>query len=130
MLTFFRILLVLALALVGLVLVAAYIFRDKRPAVYSAAEHGDTNAIAQYLASGSNVNGSFICYKNGHRYASLLHIAVLGDHPDAVDFLVKKGADPNQPDSSGDPPLHLAIGGSGDEALVRILIKAGADPNL
>jgi ankyrin repeat protein len=129
----FRVVVTVAVILVVLAMLIGTAFRDRRPPIYFAAETGDTNSIAGWLALGSNVNSFITCYKNGHRYASLLHVAVLGGHPDAVDFLLRRGANPNQFDSSSDPPLRFAIGrdrGTVSSQIVQMLIKAGANPNL
>lgn len=52
----FRTFLVIACLLVVVAMLIPAWFGDKRPRVYFAAERGDTNYIADYLASGSNVN--------------------------------------------------------------------------
>jgi ankyrin repeat protein len=130
---FFRIIITVAILLIVLAMVIGTVFRDRRPPIYFAAETGDTNSIARWLALGSNVNTSITSYKNGHSYASLLHVAVLGGRPYAVDFLLKQGANPNQFDSSGNPPLRSAIGrdhGAASSQIVQMLIKAGANPNM
>src|SRR5206468_78457 len=98
-----------------------------------AAEGGDTNALAQYLALDSNVNDPVVCYLYGHRYAPLLHVAARSEQPEAVAFLLKNGADPNLLDSSGDSPLLCVIGrgeGQAGVGILQMLLKAGADPNL
>ncbi len=109
------------------------VFRERRPRIYFAAQAGDTNSLAKYLARGSNVNAAVISDHYGYENAPLLHIAVAGGHPEAVEFLLKQGANPNQFDSHGDSPLCCAIGRGRDDIsiqTVRMLIKAGADSNL
>lgn len=45
----------------------------------------------------------------------------------AIQLLLEKGLDPNQPDAGGNTPLHLAIN-CGNVTAVRLLLNAGADP--
>lgn len=132
-----RIYLALACLVMLAVLLFAIIFRDRRSTIYFATLKGDTNYIGYYLASGHDVNHQVICYRFGHRYASLLNVAVGNTQLETVDFLLKKGANPNQPDGQGDTPLMVAIaaGHPRDTEQVRnkvstMLLKAGADPNL
>ncbi|MGZ4971386.1 MAG: ankyrin repeat domain-containing protein [Limisphaerales bacterium] len=120
----------LACLFVAAIVLFAVIHRDRRPRIYFAAESGDTNALAQYLALGSNVNTPVVCYIYGARTAPLLQIASGSGQPGAVDFLLKHGANPNLRDSMGDTPL-LSVVGWKDEAhldALRILLKAGTDP--
>jgi uncharacterized protein len=133
-----RILLVLGCLFVGAVIFLAIIFRDRRPHIYFAAERGDTNALALYLSSGSNVNASINCYpfSEVYEHAPLLDVAVESGQIVTVDFLLKRGANPNEPDSRGKTPLMWALGrvnnDVGDEMGMRIfklLLSAGADPN-
>jgi ankyrin repeat protein len=129
----FRTLVVVACLLALVAMAIPALFGDKRPRIYLAAERGDTNYIADYLASGSNVNAMIVSYKNGGRFAPALDAAIAGGQPDAVDFLLRKGAEPNKPDDCGDTPLIRAIGrGQSDTNLriIKLLLNAGADPNL
>jgi len=135
--TWLRILLVLVSLATAVMLLAAIAFRDKRPKVFFAAERGDTNFIARYLASSNDVNRSVIYYPAGRRYAPLLDVAVTSGQLDTVGFLLNKGANPNQPDSTGETPLMWAIGRIRNEVaaetrieILKMLLKAGADPNL
>jgi ankyrin repeat protein len=127
--TLFQILLLL---LATAVILFVVVHKDRRPRAYFAAEEGDTNAIAQYLASGNNVNDPVVCYIYGHRRAPLLNIAAGNGQLDIVSFLLKKGANPNQQGWRGDTPLICVIGGSetGRVQIVEVLLKAGANPDL
>jgi ankyrin repeat protein len=115
-----------AVALVLLAMVIGSMFRDRRPPLYFAAERGDTNYIAECLARGSNVNGAITSYKNGYRWAPLLHIAVSGGHPDTVAFLLTQGADANATNYSGETPLHKI---AGNIEIAKLLLNAGGNPN-
>ncbi len=52
-----------------------------------------------------------------------------------VQRFIDEGVDINLPDDSGNPPLHLSVGGSGDEKgvdnfeIAKLLIEKGADIN-
>jgi hypothetical protein len=63
-----------------------------------------------------------------------LHIAVLINSPDLVQFLLAKGANPNSLNSLNFTPLYIALGGSSGEAkysnIAMLLLQAGANPNL
>lgn len=58
-----------------------------------------------------------------------LHQAILRRKPEIVALLLKAGASPLAPDSSGRSPLHLAVE-RGDAEIVRLLLTAGADPTV
>src|SRR5690348_9407162 len=98
--TLLRSFVILGLLLVGAIVLFAIVHRDRRPRIYFAAETGDTNALAQYFALGSNVNDAVVCYVYGHRTAPLLHIAVWSGQSNAVDLILRIGADPNLRDYS------------------------------
>jgi ankyrin repeat protein len=62
-----------------------------------------------------------------------LHIAGSSGQSSAVDFLLKRGANPDLHDYSGDTALLSVIGRGEDERalqVLRTLLKAGANPNL
>jgi ankyrin repeat protein len=129
----FRFILFLIGVLVVFITTFGITHRDRRPPLYFAAENGDTNALAKYLAQGTNINAPVISYIYGVRTATLLHIAARKSQPNAVDFLLKNGADPNLTDYSGNTPL-LAVINHGENAdalrVVNALLKGRADPNL
>jgi len=129
----FRIFVLLGCLCVAAIILFAVVHRDRRPRIYFAVESGDTNSIAQYLALGSNVNDAVVCYVYGHRFAPLLGIAARSGQPNAVDFLLRNGANPNLPDSSGDAPLICAIRRGQNEVDLRtmqLLLRAGANPDV
>ncbi|KAL6043060.1 GA-binding subunit beta-2 [Balamuthia mandrillaris] len=63
------------------------------------------------------------------RESGLLALACAFNHADVAKLLLAKGANPNEPNEKGLYPLHLAAK-RGNPALVRSLLKHGADPNL
>jgi ankyrin repeat protein len=136
---FIRILLVLGCLFCSVVVFLGFIYRDRRPRIYFAAERGDTNSIALYLATKSNIDANINCYPFGGTVDQepLLDIAVRNGRFACVEFLLKKGANPNQFDVRGDTPLMFVIGRTRIEVppetrlqMLDLLISAGADPNL
>lgn len=133
-----RILVVLGCLFLAAMILFAVVYRDRRARIYVAAGQGDTNAIARYLAAGSNVNATLNCYPFSQHYmhAPLLDAALENGQIETVHFLLQNGADPNVPDSRGYTPLMWAIGRTrndvGQEArmqMFKMLLSAGADPN-
>jgi ankyrin repeat protein len=121
----FAIFVACAIVMVLLATVIGSVFRDRRPPLYFAAERGDTNYIAQCLARGANVNGAITSYKNGYRWAPLLHIAVSGGHPDTVALLLTRGADVNMTNYIGETPLHTV---GRNIKIAQMLLRAGGNP--
>jgi len=130
------------IALLGCLFVAAFamflfIHRDRRPPIFHAVADGDTNAIAQYLRLGSNVNSPILSYPyGGNRDAPLLDIAVANGQLETIVFRLKSGANPNQPDYSGEAPSQWALGRLENDVpvekrakILKTLIDSGADPN-
>src|SRR5262245_47993809 len=102
-----RISLVFACLFLAAMILFVVVYRDRRARIYVAAGQGDTNAIARYLAKGSNVNATLNCYPFSEHFmhAPLLDAALENGQIETVGFLLKKGADPNLPDSRGNTPL-------------------------
>lgn len=67
-----------------------------------------------------------------HRFngRTLLHHSSGAGSPEMVKTLLDQGADPNELDSSGHPPLYRACGRTGNPEVIQLLVKGGADPNL
>lgn len=102
--------------------------RDERgvPLIRWCAYYGDVSAVRYLVAAGET-------------------LAALGDNLDLngaafhghwrlVQFLIERGADPNQPlAGTGETPLHAALSRTGRPAqdlVVELLLAAGADPNV
>mmetsp|Transcript_25809 Transcript_25809/g.39265 ORF Transcript_25809/g.39265 Transcript_25809/m.39265 type:complete len:237 (+) Transcript_25809:65-775(+) len=58
-----------------------------------------------------------------------IHAAVMGEHDEVVEYLLKQRAEVNAPGPKGMTPLHYACRDNSD-ALVRILMKGGANAGL
>ncbi len=85
-------------------------------------EHDHTFA-ARLILRGANIDA--VDTRSGN---SALHSAILESKEAAAVFLVHKGALPNNKNSKGEAPIHLAAM-NGLETLVGVLLECGADPN-
>jgi ankyrin repeat protein len=133
----------IAVLLGSLILVVFILFlislRDRRPRIYFAAEAGDTNLIAHYLALGTNVNTPVFCSSptEKHESAPIVEIAAVNGRLNTIKFLLANGANPNQLDSDGNTPLLCALGSTRNDVapetraqILKMLLDNGADPNL
>lgn len=83
-----------------------------------------TTAFAALLVGrGGNVNT-----QDKTLFWSPLHLAASAGNNEAVEFLLKNGADLNLIDKYGFTPLHRAAF-AGDDRSVELLLKNGGDPN-
>jgi ankyrin repeat protein len=86
------------------------------------AYYGDVSAIRFLLANG----------ESDASLAGELNAAAFHGHWQLCQFLIEKGANPNQPlDDTGETPLHATLCKSspGHDRVIRVLIANGADPN-
>jgi uncharacterized protein len=60
---------------------------------------------------------------------TVLHTVCSWGEADAVDVLIKAGADVNAVGDAGSVPLFNAVIG-GNELVIKMLLSAGADPNI
>jgi ankyrin repeat protein len=111
--------------------------REQRPRIYFATANGDTNAIAEYLHSGGNVNTPIVCHPFGGEIAPLLDIAIEHGQIKTVRFLLSNGADPSELDDNGNSPAFWSVGvsenGISVQARVEILktlLEAGANTEI
>lgn len=88
-----------------------------------AAAAGDLEAIRRHLDGGADVNAA-----SGDFRLTPLHRAALGDHAEAADLLLARGADADAAAIDGGTPLHAAAF-VGHEAVVATLLERGADVN-
>jgi ankyrin repeat protein len=84
---------------------------------------GDPAKVALLLAAGADPNA-----KSNLGRTPLLIAASTAGNAASLRLLLDKGADPKLVDSSGDGPMGNAAS-SGDPAMIRILIAAGANVN-
>ena len=89
--------------------------------VFNLARAGDTAALTAYLDAGVPVN---LTNDSGD---SLLMLAAYHGHPDTVEVLLARGADPGRANDRGQTPLAGAVFKKEPE-IVRALLDAGADP--
>ncbi len=98
-----------------------HIFED-RQIIHMAAAVGEVDFIAMAIRSGAAVDTRA---KNG---VTPLMIAIFSGHADAVDFLLRSGANPNATaGESKETPLHLAARRPGqDNRVAKLLVTHGA----
>jgi ankyrin repeat protein len=89
-----------------------------------AGSRGQIRAIKVLMCYGVSIN------QPGSGDTTALHEAVEHDHPDAVRFLLKNGANVNARTESGCTPLYMASIGKGNIEIGRILLEHGADPTI
>jgi len=94
---------------------------DKHKAWFCAAKSGDEDALKRALESGFEVN-TVDGLKN-----TALHYAASQAHLNAMSLLIENGADLNAANDRLSTPLHLT---EKNIDAIRILLEAGADPNL
>ncbi len=96
---------------------------DPRESIWAAARAGDVDAIKAHLDAGADVNE-----RDPKLNMPPLMLAAISDHPEAVDVLVRSGADIEAQDDKGSTALLIAafFGRAGS---VERLVAAGADVN-
>jgi peptidoglycan/LPS O-acetylase OafA/YrhL len=95
----------------------------KRDDLWAAAEVGDLKAIERHLDAGAAVNGL-----DPRRQWTPLLSAALADRGEAVELLIRRGADPSPAAVDGGTPLHGAAF-LGNEKAVAALLAHGAKVN-
>jgi len=98
--------------------------------LWTAAFQGNLEAIKRHIAAGAEINAPFIAPGIPASGATPLHLAVLADQREVVQYLVEQGADlkAKAKDTHGGTPLHWAAA-LGRVEMARLLIEAGADVN-
>ncbi len=98
---------------------------DGTPPLHWAAADGTIETIRILLDAGANVNVP------DPRESGMIPLerAVVNNHQDVVELLLSRGANPNGSPRLT-PPLHFAIGHLRDADMARILLEAGANPNV
>ncbi|OKL37646.1 M48 family metallopeptidase [Domibacillus mangrovi] len=87
-----------------------------------AASIGDTEKVAQLLASGAAID------EQDSEGSTALHYSIYNLNDEMAEQLLKEGADPNSEDSTGYTPLFLAYD-YGDTKMAKLLVTYGADPD-
>jgi hypothetical protein len=96
---------------------------EKKSDIWAAANTGDLGAIERHLADGAAIDGV-----DGGIGAPPLLWAALADRAEAVELLIRRGADVNAAASDGGTPLHAAAF-LGHEKTVAALVQNGANIN-
>ena len=94
------------------------------PLLNIAARNGNRETLQFLLSMEADVN-----LQAHDRDTSALIDSVMGRHIDLVKDLVAAGANLNIKSKDGQTALIVAVG-AGDEAIIEVLLKAGADPDL
>jgi uncharacterized protein len=100
--------------------------KDKKgvPLISIAARNGKINTLKLLLKSGAQVN--LIAEDRG---STAIFDSALGRNKDIVKILIDAGADVNIQSKDGQTALVVVVG-SGDEEIVEMLFKAGANPDI
>ena len=94
---------------------------EQQEAWFEAAKNGDSEALKQTLESGFDVNSV------DEKKNTALHHAASKAHLDAMRLLIEHGAGLDLTNDRLSTPLHLT---EKNMDAIRILLEAGADPNL
>jgi len=94
---------------------------NQNEAWFEAAKSGDVEALKQALDSGFDVNTT------DEKKNTALHLATSKAHLDAMRLLIEHGAGLDLANDRLSTPLHLT---EKNMDAIRILLEAGADPNL
>ncbi|HPF16804.1 MAG TPA: ankyrin repeat domain-containing protein [Thermotogota bacterium] len=102
-------------------------YRGETP-LNSACSYSNANdknlEVVQYLVEkGASMEKISFCFQ------SPLTNCMNSKAPLTAQYLLEMGADPNIPNDNGQTPLYLAIDKGLGNALIKELLKAGADPN-
>jgi hypothetical protein len=102
--------------LLVMVLCIAVTSCDSRPRadrlLCAALQTGDTNYLQQYLSLGGEIDRPVRLAGSRIESAPLIDVTIEHGQTGALDFLLRRGANPNRRDSGGDTPLIWAIGRS------------------
>ncbi len=91
--------------------------------IWAAARAGDLGAIERYMANGAAVDG-----RDPERGATPLQWAAASGRAEAIEWLIRRGADVNAAVESGGTALHAAAF-LGYEEAVEVLLRNGAKVN-
>lgn len=91
--------------------------------IWRAAANGDLDAVTRLTLAGTPVD-----QPDGQFFTLPLAWAATGDHAEVVDFLLERGADPNQRMGDDNTPLHTACFFGASES-AALMLKAGGAVN-
>jgi Acyltransferase family/Ankyrin repeats (3 copies) len=97
---------------------------EKKSDIWTAADAGDLEAIERHLTNGATIDGL-----SGQLGLTPLHCAALAGRSEAVELLIRRGADVNVVAGDGSTPLHGAAF-LGHEKTVATLVQHGAKVNV
>ncbi|MEM6326228.1 MAG: ankyrin repeat domain-containing protein [Bacteroidota bacterium] len=100
------------------------------PPFHQAALDGDAEAIEQHLAEGADLDAFAQIAPPPDAVVTPLHCAAAAGHAAIVRRLIEAGADVEARSSFFGSPLTLASTGDATPEVIRILLSAGADPNV
>ncbi len=90
-----------------------------------AVSFGEVDVMKTLIAAGADIR------EHDPDGLSLLHSAVLANHPEAAQVLIAAGVPLNDTDKHGYTPLlYASTVDFGDDRMVKLLLKAGADPKM
>jgi len=92
--------------------------------LHKAIKNGDFDGVKSLIAAGADPNS------HGERGDTAVHLAAFASNPEYLAWVLTHGGQPDIPNSvTGAPPLVNAILSDHHEQKVKLLLKAGADPN-
>lgn len=125
-----HVLAVLAVLVLMLASVAIYLFWPTSGTLAGQAVRNDIPGLKRSLLLGADINGhSMWGWRGDNQGTTPLTAAVSSADADTVGFLLSRGADPNQRNGFGSPPICKAAI-RGELEICRVLVESGADPAL
>ena len=95
-----------------------------QPAIHIAVSANDSTAVQYFISR--ETDPTALVNSTNRDLRTPLHLACLNGSPDIASLLLRNNAVSNAQDHAGDTPLNLVE----SDALTRILIDAGANPNI
>ena len=95
--------------------------------IWRASAEGHLDVVKQHLAAGANIDTPFVVPGIPGSGGSPLHLAAVFNQPEVAAYLIKEGANLENPakDESGGTPLHWAAF-AGNVEVIKMLLEAGA----
>ncbi len=98
--------------------------------IWKASAEGHLDVVKQHLAAGANIDTPFVLLGIPGSGGSPLHLAAIGNQSEVAAYLIKEGANLENPaqDEHGGTPLHWAAF-AGNVEVIKMLLEAGAKIN-